>query len=39
MQLKEHPVTANAPGLGGSGELGLEEIDGTDVVDSSNERS
>ena len=33
--LKEHIITANAPGL----ELGLEEIDRTDVVDSSYERS
>ena len=42
MRLKEHIITANVPGLGlglGSGGLGLEEIDCTDGVDNSNERS
>ena len=39
VQLREHIITANIPGLGGVGGLRLEKIDCTDVVDSSNERS
>ena len=49
MRLKKHLITANIPGLGwwggslgglgGLWGLGLEEIDRTYVLDSSNERS
>ena len=43
MRLKDHLITANAPGLGlgglGRPGGGLEEINRTDVVDISSERS